>query len=157
MAHPPQPNPLLRIPPPAWTACVLVVAYMLGRGYGWAGTVIFRSVSLAVTLAVAGIALAVWGERTFAAEGTEIMPTAPVNTKLVTRGPFRFTRNPMYSGLVLTTIGIACYFGTIAFFAVPVLVFAICNFGFIPYEEAKMERQFCAAYRDYRARVRRWV
>jgi protein-S-isoprenylcysteine O-methyltransferase Ste14 len=63
----------------------------------------------------------------------------------------------MYSGLILLTLGIAFYAGTLPFFAVPVLLFLLCNFVFIPFEEAKMQRQFDAQYTDYLRRVRRWV
>ena len=89
---------------------------------------------------VLGLLLAGWGERTFAAEGTEILPASPTNKKLVTRGPFRYTRNPMYLGLVLMAFGFALYFGTLPFYVVPVLLFLLCNFSFIPFEEAKMQR-----------------
>ena len=155
--EPNTPHPLLRIPPPVWAAALLALAYGVGRAFVGAGVVYFRLLPLAIAIAAVGTGIAVWGALTFAAEGTELEPTSRANKKLVIRGPFRFTRNPMYLGLVLTTTGIACYAGTIAFFIVPLLVFAICNFGFIPYEEAKMQRQFDAAYTDYRARVRRWV
>jgi protein-S-isoprenylcysteine O-methyltransferase Ste14 len=157
MADRTTPIALLKVPPPAWAALLLAAAYALGRSFGWAGAVYVRSLPLAIALGAAGIGLAVWGALTFMAEGTEIEPTSPGNKKLVAHGPFRFTRNPMYSGLVVTTLGIASYAGTIPFIAVPVLVFAICNFGFIPYEEAKMQRQFGASYTDYCARVRRWA
>jgi protein-S-isoprenylcysteine O-methyltransferase Ste14 len=93
----------------------------------------------------------------FAAAGTEIMPTSPTNKALVTRGPFGFTRNPMYSSLILVTLGIALYFGTLPFFAVPALLFLLTNFVFIPFEEKKMLRQFGHQYTDYCARVRRWL
>ena len=63
----------------------------------------------------------------------------------------------MYSGLILTTLGIALYVGTLPFFAVPVLVFLLSNFVFIPFEEAKMQRQLGALYTDYLRRVRRWI
>jgi protein-S-isoprenylcysteine O-methyltransferase Ste14 len=118
---------------------------------------VFRSTPFAVVVGVSGLLLAGWGERTFAAEGTDILPASPTNKKLVTRGPFHYTRNPMYSGLVLMATGFALYFGTVAFYVVPVLLFLLCNFSFIPFEEAKMERQFGDQYTDYLHRVRRWV
>jgi len=108
-------------------------------------------------LAILGILLASWGRSTFAAAGTEIMPASVSNKRLVTSGPFRFTRNPMYLGLVAASLGIALFPGTLPFFLVPVLLFLICNFVFIPFEEAKMQRQFGAQYTDYLGRVRRWI
>jgi len=134
---------------------MLIAAYVIGRVT--ASPTLARSSMLAIIFIAGGLALAVWAQRTFAAEGTEIMPASPTNKKLVTRGPFRFTRNPMYLGLTLVSLGIACYFGTLPFFAVPVLLFLLCNFIFIPFEEAKMRRQFDETYTDYCRRVRRWV
>jgi len=151
----PQPNWHLKIPPPIWGIAMLLLAY--AAGWILASPVIFRSTPLAVLIGVLGFLLAGWGERTFAAEGTDILPASPTNKKLVTRGPFRYTRNPMYSGLVMMALGFAFYFGTLPFYVVPVLLFLLCNFSFIPFEEAKMQRQFGDQYTDYLRRVRRWV
>jgi len=134
---------------------MLLLAYAADRIVG--SSVVFRSVPLSLLTGIAGLLLSGWGERTFAAEGTEILPASPANKKLVTRGPFRHTRNPMYLGLVLMAFGFAFYFGTIPFYAVPVVLFLLCNFSFIPFEEAKMQRQFSDQYTDYRGRVRRWI
>ena len=153
----PPPNLVLRIPPPIWGLFFLIVAYAAQRSSSLFSILIFRSVPLAVLFGVGGLAFASWGRTTFAKEDTEIMPTSPANKKLVTSGPFRFTRNPMYLGLVLLTLGIALYAGTPPFYAVPVLLFVLCNFVFIPFEEAKMQRQFNEQYTDYRRRVRRWI
>ena len=136
---------------------MLLLAYGAQRSFPWASTVYVRSLGLSLASSFLGLALAVAAERKFAAAGTEILPASPANKVLVTNGPFRFTRNPMYLGLILVSLGIALYFGTLPFFAVPVLLFVLVNFVFIPFEEVKMQRQFDAAYTEYRARVRRWL
>ena len=153
--HPVQPSWHLKIPPPIWGVGMLLVAFLVDRFIGT--PMEFRSTPLAVLVGAGGLLLAGWGERTFAAEGTDILPASPTNKKLVTRGPFRYTRNPMYLGLVLMALGFALYFGTTAFYVVPALLFVLCNFSFIPFEEAKMQRQFGDQYTDYLRRVRRWV
>jgi protein-S-isoprenylcysteine O-methyltransferase Ste14 len=134
---------------------MLLVAYAVQQISG--SQIVFRSTVLAVAVGAAGLMLASWGERTFAAEGTDILPASPTNKKLVTRGPFRHTRNPMYVGVIMMALGFALYFGTLPFYAVPVLLFLLCNFSFIPFEEAKMRRQFGHQYTDYMNRVRRWI
>jgi protein-S-isoprenylcysteine O-methyltransferase Ste14 len=63
----------------------------------------------------------------------------------------------MYLGLVLVTLGIAIWVGAWPMFIVPVAVFATVNGVHIPYEEAKMRRQFGAAFDEYMGRVRRWL
>ena len=151
----PQPHWHLKIAPPIWGMAMLLAAY--AAGLILAAPVIFRSTPLAVLIGVLGFLLAAWGRRIFAVEETDIIPASPTNKTLVTRGPFRYTRNPMYSGLVLMALGFALYFGTLPFYAVPVLLFLLCNFSFIPFEEAKMQRQFSDQYTDYLRRVRRWL
>ena len=136
---------------------MLLAAYAMQRSFAWAQFVYLHSLPIAILWTVAGILLAAWGRNSFAAAGTEIMPASPSNKILVTHGPFRFTRNPMYTGLVLASAGIALFFGTLPFLIVPVLLFHICNFLFIPFEEAKMRRQFNDQYTEYRRRVRRWI
>jgi len=79
------------------------------------------------------------------------------NHKLVTSGPYRFTRNPMYLGLVIVTLGIAVWVGAWPMFIAPIAIFATINWVHIPFEEAKMHRQFGATYDGYVGRVRRWV
>ena len=147
----------LKVPPPIWGLAMLLAA----AGLDWAAntrTIAYvPSLPLAILFSTAGIALAAWGRFLFASENTEIMPTSVSNKKLVTRGPFRFTRNPMYLGLVLLSVGIAFAFGALAYFLVPVGLFVICNNGFIPFEEAKMQRQFGEEYGAYLHRVRRWI
>jgi protein-S-isoprenylcysteine O-methyltransferase Ste14 len=157
MNAPTPPAWYLKLPPPIWTLAMLLAAYGLQRSFAWAAVVYFRSLPLAIIFALAGIGLAVWAARTFAAAGTELNPTSPANKLLVTQGPFRLTRNPMYLGLVLVSLGIAYYAGTIPFFAVPLLVFLLCNGAFIPFEEAKMQRQFDGQFVDYTCRTRRWL
>ena len=93
----------------------------------------------------------------FRLEGTEVKPTSERNTALVVRGPFRVTRNPMYLGLVIVTVGVAFWVGLLPMFAVPVLLFATTNCVHIPFEEDKLHRQFGAAFDDYLRRVRRWI
>ena len=107
-------------------------------------------------MAVAFIA-PVWAFVLFRREGTEIDPTSPTNRKLITSGPYQFTRNPMYLGLVILALGVALWVGAWPMFIAPVAIFATANWVHIPFEEAKMRCQFGATYEDYIEWVRRWV
>lgn len=84
------------------------------------------------------------------------MPASQANSKLVTHGPFRYTRNPMYSGLLLAMLAVTFYFGTWPFYAAVAVLFAVIRTLFIPFEEAKMECQYGAAFREYKSCTRRW-
>jgi protein-S-isoprenylcysteine O-methyltransferase Ste14 len=63
----------------------------------------------------------------------------------------------MYLGLIVFALGIAVWVGAWPMFLAQIAVFIITNFVHIPFEEAKMRRQFGAAYDDYVAQVRRWL
>ena len=93
----------------------------------------------------------------FRREDTEINPVSATNRKLVISGPYRFTRNPMYLGLVAITLGIAFWIGAWPMFLAPIAVFATANWMNVPFEEAKMRRQFGAEFDAYVRRVRRWI
>jgi protein-S-isoprenylcysteine O-methyltransferase Ste14 len=77
--------------------------------------------------------------------------------QLVTAGPYRFTRNPMYLGLTLAYVGIALSLGRawpLLFLLLPLWVL---NEKIIPFEEANLARLFGDPYREYQQRVRRWI
>jgi protein-S-isoprenylcysteine O-methyltransferase Ste14 len=148
---------MLKLPPPVWTFIYLVVAAASGFVLGWPKIPGLTLPPLGIALVAAAFVPAVWAIRLFRREDTEINPTSLTNRKLVTSGPYRFTRNPMYLGLVTLALGIAVWVGAWPMFLAPVAVFATTNWVHIPFEEAKMRRQFGAAYDDYVARVRRWL
>ncbi|MFZ1943087.1 MAG: isoprenylcysteine carboxylmethyltransferase family protein [Acidobacteriaceae bacterium] len=77
--------------------------------------------------------------------------------RLVTRGPYRLTRNPMYVGLTLAYFGEAGLLRQIWPLAVLPLVLAYLQWTVIPLEEAKLRETFGEEYEAYRGRVRRWV
>jgi protein-S-isoprenylcysteine O-methyltransferase Ste14 len=146
---------MVRIPPPIWMFVFLAVAVAAGRLYP--SMPVAHLPPLGIALVLAGISLGAWAFGLFRQEGTELNPASETNRKLVLRGPYRFTRNPMYLGLVLLSLGIGVWTGALFLFAVPVLVFAVANWVHIPFEEAKMRRQFGSAFDDYVRAVRRWV
>lgn len=150
----PAPGLAVRIPPPAWGLLLLLISYAISRLFHL--PVVLHSDAAAFAEFVAAFCLALWGERTFVHAGTELMPASATNKKLVTDGPFCFTRNPMYSGLLLAMLAAAFYFGTWPFYASVILLFVLIDTVFIPFEEAKMERQHGAAFREYKSRTRRW-
>jgi protein-S-isoprenylcysteine O-methyltransferase Ste14 len=63
----------------------------------------------------------------------------------------------MYLGLVIVSLGIAVWVGAWPMFLAPLASFATSNWVHIPFEEAKMRRQFAEAFDAYCTRVRRWL
>lgn len=148
---------MLRLPPPIWTLIYLLLCAALSWSLGWPSIPGLPIPLLGAALVAVAFITPVWALMLFRREDTEIEPTSPTNRKLVTGGPYRFTRNPMYLGLVVLAVGIAVWVGTWPLVIAPLAVFATANWVHIPFEEAKMRRQFGADYDGYVARVRRWM
>lgn len=151
----PKPSILVIIPPPVWALAFVLAAWLAGRAAGLAAPLQFPLFGWAVF--VVGFLISASGRRAFAKAGTEVIPASKKNSALVIAGPFHYTRNPMYLGILVATAGLALVIGTVAAFAAPIMFFLFVNFISIPYEEDKMERQFGDEYRAYKARVRRWI
>jgi protein-S-isoprenylcysteine O-methyltransferase Ste14 len=78
-------------------------------------------------------------------------------TEIVTRGPYRFTRNPLYLQMVLGCIGFAILLRNMwILLLTPLCAWALHIFAILP-EEAYLERKFGESYRSYKRRVRRWL
>jgi protein-S-isoprenylcysteine O-methyltransferase Ste14 len=150
-----KPSWIVRIPTPIWTIGLIIVALLVDLPFRFPAIAQHRSTG--IVLIVAGIALSAWGRLTFKRQNAEVYPWSAAHRTLVARGPFRFTRNPMYLGFVVLAIGAALVAGTWLMWLVPVVVFVLDNFVIIPFEERSMERTFGDAYREYKARVRRWI
>jgi len=103
-----------------------------------------------------GVFLPVWGAIIFKQVETNLIPYKSPD-KMVTKGPFAFTRNPMYLGMLLVLIGMALIYGTYGALLFPALYFAVANWWFIPFEEGKMAAVFGDAFTDYKNKVRRWI
>jgi protein-S-isoprenylcysteine O-methyltransferase Ste14 len=148
---------MLKLPPPIWALIYLLLGVALSWYLGWPKLIGLPLPVMGIALIALSFIPAVWAFVLFRRERTEIEPTSPSNRKLVMDGPYQFTRNPMYLGVVALTLGIAIWIGAWPMFIVPAAMFATANWVHIPFEEAKMRRQFGAAYDDYVARVRRWL
>ena len=114
------------------------------------------STAAGVVLSLAAAALAVAGSRTFRRAGTNVDPRRPA-LKLVETGPYRFTRNPMYLGMVGLELGLALTFSLDWALIGAVLLALVLHFGVVLREEAYMTARFGAAYTGFRSRTRRWL
>lgn len=148
---------MLKILPPFWFFGFLALG--IAAHYLASGTRVFEYPIplLGIIAVIGGFALTLVASSIFSQENTEILPASPANRVLVTRGPFRFTRNPMYLGMILALLGVALYVGSLPPYLAVIADFVVLNFFFIPFEERKMHRQFRGEYEAYLRRVRRWV
>jgi protein-S-isoprenylcysteine O-methyltransferase Ste14 len=103
-----------------------------------------------------GLALAAAGIRNFSRAGTPVRSKEPTRV-LVTTGIHGRTRNPIHLGMFLVYggIGIAAPSPWTLILALPLAI--TIRYGVVAREEAYLERRFGDAYRDYTARVRRWL
>ena len=101
---------MLRIAPPIWTLIYILLCVALSWSLGWP-TIPGLPPPVGMVLVALAFIPSVWAFVLFRREDTEINPTSPANRKLVTRGPYQFTHNPMYLGLVTLSLGIAVWIG----------------------------------------------
>ncbi len=113
-------------------------------------------VALGVTLVGLGVLLAAWGRSVMERAGTNVNPMLPT-TALVTTGPFRRSRNPLYVALTLMYVGLGLLTNSLWVLALLVPVLLILHNGVVRREERYLEAKFGDAYRSYRARVRRYL
>jgi len=107
-------------------------------------------------LVAVGIAIMTAGIRNFSRAATPVRSNQPVRA-LVTTGIHAWSRNPIYVGMFLlyAGIGMAARSPWVLILALPLVI--ILRYVVVAREEAYLERRFGDSYRDYRARVRRWL
>jgi protein-S-isoprenylcysteine O-methyltransferase Ste14 len=105
---------------------------------------------------VLGVAIFAAGARNFSCAATPLPTNRPVRA-LVTTGINGWSRNPIYVGLFLVYAGIGLAARSPWVLLLTLLLAIIIRYGVVAREEAYLERRFGDAYRDYKARVRRWM
>ncbi len=146
----------LKVPPPlvflAYLAGALVLNWILPFPEPWAG--ILRIVGGAGVLT--GFVLGATAIAAMMRAHTSPDPHRPT-TRLVTEGPYRFTRNPIYLGFLLISVGFTLVAGTLwGFLLSPVLIWAVTAIV-IRAEEGYLATRFGGVYRAHMDRARRWI
>ena len=115
-------------------------------------------VTLALCLAVTGIAVALAGVLAFRRANTTVDPRVPQQSaSLVIVGIYRYSRNPMYLGFLLLLAAYACYLQSwLAWALLPLFVLYMNQFQIKP-EEHHLLQKFGSAYQAYLTKVRRWI
>src|SRR5262245_61053611 len=102
------------------------------------------------------LALFAWAIATITQAGSNV-PTNLPTTTIVDTGPYRFTRNPIYLGMVVGLIGLAIGLNSLWLLLTLVPFAVVIRYGVIAREEAYLERKFAEVYLGYKSRVRRWL
>ena len=149
---------LMRVPVP-W---VFVIAYLLGVlvEKAWPigkAVMVFSHIRLVgAVVFVIGALIAAWGLVTFRTARTTTVP-GELSSQLVTWGPYRFTRNPMYVGLSVAYLGEAGILVQVWPLLFLPLTIAYLNWMVIPVEESRLREVFGDDYKAYQQKVRRWL
>jgi protein-S-isoprenylcysteine O-methyltransferase Ste14 len=109
-----------------------------------------------VAIVIFACLLLSWGAMTMLRARTSLIPHRPASA-LVAGGPFRYTRNPLYVGMIGVYVGAALWIETAPSIALLPLLIAVVQRWVIRREEAYLERRFGEEYRAYCRRVRRWL
>jgi len=148
----------LKIPPP--------IVALLVAGAMWKGSLVLPASTApgtfhalaALLLALAGGVVALSGIISFRRAKTTVNPMRPEKTvSLVTGGVYKFTRNPMYLGLLLVLIALAVYLSSVWLLVGPVIFVLYMNRFQIAPEERALLLMFGESYTTYHSRVRRWL
>ena len=145
-----------RIPPPIWFAVALAFVVVLHRYLPLASLIPAPWHYAGIALAALGAALAVWTVVLFRRARTTIIPFQE-STALITWGPYRFTRNPMYLSMAFFLLGAAFFVGSLSPFVVVPIFIVVIQKLFISREETMLAERFPAEFPGYRRKVRRWL
>ena len=146
----------VRFPPPLVFLLGLVAGWVLERVIDLPELDELTAGILAAICFVPGVLLLFGALGTFRASEIDPRPWRPT-AALTLRGPYRFTRNPMYLGMALIYLGAALVFGLTWSIVLLPVVMAVIRTRVIAKEERYLEAKFGDDYRAYRARVRRWL
>ena len=109
-----------------------------------------------LVLIATGLVLELWTIALHLVRTSQQVEVERTPTYLLTRGPYQFTRNPMYLGELVLWIGWVFFFGSLPVLIGFLLLAALLNFRVVPREERELEARFGDAYIQYKKRVRRW-
>ena len=149
-------NPGVIAPPPLIYAGALAIGLLANRPYPIAFLPRGLSRVLGWPLIVGGLVIGTLGFREMQRAGTNVDPREPT-TAIVTRGPYQFTRNPLYLSMTLIYAGITALANTLPAALLLPAVLAVMRRGVIVREERYLERKFGDEYLGYKARVQRWI
>jgi protein-S-isoprenylcysteine O-methyltransferase Ste14 len=144
--------------PPILLVALIVAAVALGYllPLPWPGEDDLVAHVAGVVLGLAGIVLIAWAAWTLRRHGTTILPDKAADV-LVTDGPFRFRRNPIYIGHVFVLLGIVELTHNIWFALLVIPYIPLVTWLAVLPEERHLEARFGDAWRAYKARTRRWI
>jgi protein-S-isoprenylcysteine O-methyltransferase Ste14 len=146
----------VRVPAPFIYAGFILVALLLHKLLPLPAPVPGIMRGLGSAAVVGGLVLGVFAVVRMRRAHTPVSPHQPT-TRLVTDGPFRFTRNPIYLGFLLIYLGFTFLAGTLWGIVLAPLAPVSVNYLVIGAEESYLHAKFADQYAKYKSRVRKWI
>ena len=149
--------PIIAPPPLLFFAC-LIAGCVADRvfpirvfNWDWTARLLFGCLFFVVSVLIAVISF-----RVLKNHGTPVDPARSTVT-IVQDGPFRVSRNPLYLALLLSFLGLTVLMASFWLLVLLPVLFVLLHFGVVKPEEGYLEKKFGEEYRQYKARVRRWI
>ena len=111
---------------------------------------------LSIALVLFGVGSIVYLLGLFKKKETAILPDGDPEV-LLTDGPYRYSRNPIYISMTIILIGSAMLYNCLSAFIIPILFMILVKNIWIDYEETKLKKIFGQEYLNYQKKVRRWI
>jgi protein-S-isoprenylcysteine O-methyltransferase Ste14 len=148
----------LKVPPPIVASVLALLMWLTPAVVGLVQMPDLARVLSAIVLVCIGLSVSIAGMLAFRRAKTTVNPVkASLASSLVVQGVYRYTRNPMYVGLLLALLAWAVFLANpFAVLWVVVFVLYITRFQIIP-EEHVLASLFGAEYEAYKGKVRRWI
>jgi protein-S-isoprenylcysteine O-methyltransferase Ste14 len=147
----------ISVPPPL----IFVAGFLVGLAVEYVIPIAAPPTPLRIAGGLVGLAGFIYFDsgamRGFGRAGTSVMPFGDRTTTIVTDGPYRFTRNPMYVGMTSLYAGLAAATGVMWALATLPIVLLVIRYYVIAREETYLSAKFGDSYREYQSRVRRWI
>ncbi|MEE9327760.1 MAG: isoprenylcysteine carboxylmethyltransferase family protein [Cocleimonas sp.] len=148
----------LKIPPPVYALVIGFFMWLLNQHYPIAHFITSPWNKIGIVMIVLAVSLDLSSLYLFFKKHTTPSPFSPKkSTTLVTSGLYKYTRNPMYVGLLIILTGYGVWLGSVApFLLLPVFYWLITIMQIKP-EESILEEKFGQDYLEYKNKVRRWL
>lgn len=145
-----------KIVPDGWFVIILILSFIFHYMVPVIRVIPHPYNLTGIVLIVSGFALTLAANRLMIKNRTTNQPEGTPDL-LLTSGPFRISRNPVYLGMTIILMGVEILLGSLSAMIFPVIFVIIIERLFIKAEEVVLENQFGDKYVEYRKKVRRWI
>jgi len=145
-----------RLSPDACLVILIALSLTLHFYCPVAEVILFPAKMVGVIVSVVGLVVSTVANVSLLKHRTSTKPFEKPS-ELIQTGIFRYSRNPVYLGMLLVLTGIEVYLGSATTLAVPLIFLIVFNTAIIPSEERQLQEVFGERYTAYKKSVRRWV